>query len=44
LGKGIPKELRDKIHRFLDYNWELKKTIKIDEEELMELLNHELRG
>lgn len=42
--KGIPKDLRDRIHRYLDYNWELKKSIKIDEDELMELLNNDLRN
>lgn len=41
--KGIPKDLRDKIHRYLDYNWDLKKMIKIEEEELMGMLNNELR-
>lgn len=41
--KGIPRDLRDKIHRFLEYNWELKKNIKIEEEELMDLLNNELK-
>jgi hypothetical protein len=43
LTKGIPKDLRDKIHRYLDYNWDLKKKIKIEEEELMDLLNKELK-
>lgn len=41
--KGIPKELRDKINRYLDYNWETKKKIKIEEDELMELLNKDLK-
>lgn len=42
--KNIPKELRDKINRYLDYNWETKKKIKIEEEELMDLLNNELKS
>lgn len=42
LNKGIPKDLREKINRYLDYNWNLKKKIKIDEEELMEILNKDL--
>jgi len=40
--KGIPKELRVKIRRYLEYNWELKKTMKIEEEEVMGLLNEDL--
>ena len=43
INKGIPKDLRDKIHRYLDYNWDLKKKIKIEEEALMDLLNNELK-
>lgn len=43
-GKEIPKELRNKIRRFLDYNFEMKKDIKIEEHEVMELLNDDLKG
>ena len=41
--KGIPADLRNKIHSFLEYNWESKKVIKIEEEEVMGLLNRDLR-
>lgn len=41
--QGIPKDLRDKIHRYLDYNWEFKKKIKIEEDELFALLNYDLK-
>lgn len=40
--KGIPGDLKRKINRYLDYNWELKKQIKIDEEEVRSLLNKDL--
>ena len=41
--KGIPDELRTKIIRYLEYNWELKKQIKIEEKEVYMMLNDNLR-
>ena len=41
--KGIPNELQMKIIRYLEYNWEEKKTIKIEEKEVYALLNDNLR-
>jgi hypothetical protein len=41
--KGIPDDLKKKINIYLNYNWELKKEIKIEEEEVMDLVNKELR-
>ena len=43
LSKDIPKDLRAKIKQYLDYNWEIRKDIKIDEEDVMDLLNTELK-
>ena len=40
----IPLDLRIKIRKYLQYNWELKKEVKIEEEELMNLLNEDLRN
>ncbi len=42
--KGLPKDLRAKIRRYLEYNWEYKKMIKIEEEEVMYLLNEDLKS
>ncbi|CDW85301.1 UNKNOWN [Stylonychia lemnae] len=41
--KSIPKDLIARINKYLQYNWELKKQIKIEEKELMDLLNSDLR-
>ena len=41
--KGLPKDLRSKIRRYLEYNWEYKKMIKIEDEEVMYLLNDDLK-
>eukprot|EP00347_Sterkiella_histriomuscorum_P021932 403332268 len=41
--KGIPEDLRTKIVRYLEYNWEQKKKIKIEEREVYGLLNENLR-
>lgn len=41
--KSIPKDLISKINKYLQYNWELKKQIKIEEKEFYELLNDDLR-
>ena len=41
--KKIPYDLRTKIVRFLEYNWEQKKSIKIEENEVYSLLNDNLR-
>jgi hypothetical protein len=32
------------VKRYLEYNWELKKLYKIEETELLSLLNDNLRG
>lgn len=39
----VPAELRMKIRRYLEYVWESKKEIKIDEKEVMAMLNESLR-
>lgn len=41
--KQIPFELRLRIRRYLEYMWEMKKQIKIDEKEVMAMLNESLR-
>lgn len=43
LTKKIPSELRLRIRRYLEYMWESKKIIKIDEKEVMAMLNESLR-
>lgn len=43
IAKQIPKELRDRIRRYLEYVWETKKQIKIEEKEVMAMLNENLR-
>lgn len=40
--KGLPDELRARIVRYLEYNWEQKKQIKIEENEVYNLLNENL--
>jgi hypothetical protein len=42
--KDIPVGLRQQVKRYLEYNWELKKLYKIEETELLSLLNENLRG
>ncbi len=42
--KDIPVVLRQQVKRYLEYNWELKKLYKIEETELLTLLNDNLRG
>lgn len=42
--KKIPKELRQQVKRYLDYNFEQKKDLKIEESEAMGFLNDDLRG
>ena len=37
--KEVPSELKIKIRRYLEYWWEYKKEIKIDEKEVMAMLN-----
>ena len=39
----LPIDLRISVRRYLEYNWELKKIYKIEEEELLSLLNVNLR-
>ena len=41
--KDVPQNLKNKIRNYLEYHWELKKEVKIDESEVMELLNDDLR-
>lgn len=41
--KDIPNDLINKINKFLSYNWDMKKQIKIEEKELMSLLNDDLK-
>lgn len=42
--KEIPIDLRQQVKRYLEYNWELKKLYKIEESQLLGLLNDNLRG
>lgn len=42
--RGLPNSLRSKIRRYFDYNWELRKQIKIDEDNVMSELNKDLRN
>jgi len=42
--KDIPSTLRQQVKRYLEYNWELKKLYKIEENELLTMLNDNLRG
>ena len=42
--KEISADLRIKIKRYLDYNFELKKDLEIEESELMDLLNDDMRN
>ena len=42
--KSIPLSLRIQIKRYLEYNYQLKKLYKIEESELLSLLNENLRG
>lgn len=42
--KSIPLNLRMQIKRYLEYNWQLKKMFKIEENELLGLLNDNLKG
>ena len=41
--KEIPKEIRMKVRHYLEYVWTSKKEIKIEEGEVMEILNENLR-
>ena len=41
--KEIPKEIRMKVRNYLEYIWTSKKEIKIEESEVMESLNENLR-
>ncbi|CDW81481.1 UNKNOWN [Stylonychia lemnae] len=43
LSKQVPGDLRMRIRRYLEYVWESKKEIKIDEKEVMAMLNQNLR-
>lgn len=42
--KDIPNSLRMQVKRYLEYNWELKKLYKIEETEMLAMLNDNLRG
>ena len=41
--KNMPSTLRLKIRRFLDYNFELKKDIKLEDKDIYVELNHNLK-
>lgn len=43
VNKQIPSELRIKIRRYLEHNYEQKKIVKIEEKEVLSLLNENLR-
>mgnify|MGYP002630576453 CR=1 FL=1 len=43
IGKEMPSELRMKVRRYLDYVFENKKEVKVDEVEVFKLLNEGLR-
>ena len=43
VAKGMPPELRMKVRRYLDYIFESKKEVKVDENEVFKLLNEGLR-
>lgn len=43
LAKALPFDLRMKIRRYLEYVWEQKKIVKIEEGEVMAMLNENLR-
>ena len=40
----MPEELRMQVKHYLEYNWENKKLYKIEESEMLKLLNSNLRG
>jgi hypothetical protein len=42
--KNVPEPLRLKVRRYLEYNLEQKKIFKIEESELLQLLNENLRS
>jgi len=42
--RSIPQDLQVKIKNYLRYNWELKKDLKIEENEVMDMLNDDLKG
>lgn len=44
ISKSIPKDLIRRINKYLLFNWESRKTIKIEEEEIMGLLNEDLKN
>lgn len=41
--KEMPAETRMKVRRYLDYVFELKKDIKLDESDIFKILNESLR-
>jgi hypothetical protein len=41
--KKLPKELRTNVRRYLEYVWENKKEIKVDQEEVFAELNDNLK-
>jgi len=43
ISKQMPPDLRMKVRRYLDYVFESKKEIKVDEVEVFKLLNESLR-
>ena len=42
--KNLPSDLLIKIKRYLDYNFEMKRDLKIEESEVMDMMNDDLRS
>lgn len=42
INKGMPRNLQLKIRRFLDYNFEQKKDIKLEDKDIYNELNRNL--
>jgi hypothetical protein len=42
--RKIPSTLINKIRRYLEYNFELKRAQKIEELEVFDIINDDLRG
>ena len=39
----LPKGIRAQVRRYLEYQWELKKEEKIEESDVLKILNDDLR-
>lgn len=44
ISKAIPMDIVKQINQYLHFLWESKKTMKIEEDEVMNLLNGDLRN